>query len=72
MRTFIAVSEGTYDPVTKTMAMVFETTGPQGRLLKWREVTERKDADTRVWRSIMNGPDGREFEVMKATYRRRR
>ena len=29
MRTFIAVSEGTYDPVTKTMTMVFETTGPR-------------------------------------------
>jgi hypothetical protein len=54
------------------MTMAFETTGPQGRPLKWRELTERKDADTRVWRSIMNGPDGQEFEVMKATYTRRK
>jgi hypothetical protein len=72
MRTFIAVSEGTYDPATRTMTMWFETAGPQGKPMKWREVTERKDADTRVWRSIMSSPDSKEFEVMKALYTRRK
>jgi len=72
MRTFLTISEGTYDASTGTMTMVFETAGPQGKPLKWREVTERKDSDTRVWRSIMTGPDGKEFEVMKAVYTRRK
>ncbi len=72
MRTFIAVSEGTYDLATKTMTMWFETPGPQGKPLKWREVTTRPDADTRVWRSIMSGPTGQEMEVMKAVYTRRK
>jgi hypothetical protein len=72
MRTFIAVAEGVYDPAEKTMTMWFETAGPQGKPLRWREITERKDADTRVWRSIMSGPGGQEFEVMTVTYRRRK
>jgi len=72
MRNFLTVSEGTYDPASRTMTMWFETSGPQGKPMRWREVTERKDEDTRVWRSIMNGPDGREFEVMKAVYTRRK
>ncbi len=72
MRTFIAVSEGTYDPLTRTMTMIFETGGPQGKPMKWREVTERKDDDTRLWRSLVVGADGQEFEVMRAHYTRRK
>lgn len=72
MRSFLAVSEGTYDPATKTMTMWFEASGPQGKLLRWRETTERTNEDTRVWRSIMKGPDGQEFEMMKTVYTRRK
>ena len=72
MRTFLTISEGSYDSATKTMTMWFEIAGPQGKSMKWREVTERKDDDTRVWRSIMKGADGHEFEVMKALYTRRK
>jgi hypothetical protein len=72
MRTFIAVAEGAYDAAAKTMTMRFETTGPQGKPLKWHEITERKDNDTRIWRSIMSGPGGQEFEVMTVTYKRRK
>lgn len=72
MRTFLTVCEGTYDAATRTMTMWFETAGPHGKVLKWREVTERKDDDTRLWRSLFMGPNGQEFEMMRALYTRRK
>ena len=71
-RTFLAVGEGRWDPEARTMTVTFEAALPDGRRHRWREVTERPDADTRVFRSLMPGPDGVEHEVMTATYRRRR
>ncbi len=70
MRTFLAISEGSYDPVARTMTMHYEANGPQGRKLRWREVTETIDPDTQVWRQYVTGADGQEFESMTATYRR--
>jgi hypothetical protein len=72
MRTGLAPMEGLWDPSTKTMTMVAELVLPGGRTMRWRETTETVDDDTQVWRSLMPGPDGREVEVMKTTYRRRR
>ncbi len=72
MRNFLTISEGTYDPVTRTMTMWSETSGPQGRMLRWRETTERKDDNTRVWRTIFKGSDGKDFEMMRAIYTRRK
>jgi len=70
-RTFLAVGEGNWDPEARTMIMTFEASLPDGRRHRWREVTERPDADTRVFRSLMPAPDGGEQEVMTVTYRRR-
>lgn len=72
MRTFLAVGEGTFDPASRTMTMWFETTGPQGKPMRWRETTETRDGDTQVFRSFLPGPDGAEHEVMTVTYVRRR
>jgi hypothetical protein len=71
-RTFLAVGEGTWDAEARTMTVTFEATLPDGRRHRWREVTERPDGDTRVFRSFVPGPDGCEQEVMTVTYRRRR
>jgi len=71
MRSFLAVAEGDYDASSKTMTLAAEAQLPD-RVLRWREVTERLDEDTRVYRSIFVLPDGGEFETMTATYRRRR
>jgi Protein of unknown function (DUF1579) len=71
MRSFLAVAEGNYDAGSATMTLAAEVQLPD-RVLRWREVTERIDEDTRVYRSIFVLPDGGEFETMTATYRRRR
>jgi hypothetical protein len=70
MRTFIAVSEGSYDPETGTMTFVTEAL-INGNQTRWRETTETRDRQTQVYRSFMPGPDGREFEMMTVTYTRR-
>jgi hypothetical protein len=69
-RTFLVVGEGRWDPEARTMTVTFEAVLPDGRRHRWREVTERPDTDTRVFRSLMPGPDGSEQEVMTVTYRR--
>jgi hypothetical protein len=71
-RTFLAIGQGHWDPQTCAMTLTFEAVMPDGRHHQWREVTERPDGDTRVFRSFMPGPDGAEQEVMTVTYRRRR
>ncbi len=71
MRTFLAVAEGSYDPAAKTMTFWFEADAPQGQRLRWREVTVTQDADTQIWHQFMSGPEGKEFELMTGTYRRR-
>jgi hypothetical protein len=70
MRSFIAVSEGTYDPETRTMTFVTEAV-IKGNPTRWRETTETLDRQTQIYRSFMPGPDGKEFEMMTVTYTRR-
>jgi hypothetical protein len=70
-RSFIALSEGTYDAGKQTMTYVTQAT-VEGRQVQWREVTEAPDPDVRIYRSYMPGPGGRQFEMMRITYTRRR
>jgi len=71
MRSFLAISEGTWDEKTRTMTYWNELTRPDGNVMRWREETETRDADTQVFRSLFAGPDGAEFEAMTVTYTRR-
>jgi hypothetical protein len=71
MRTSLSVSEGTWDEATRTMTYWNELTRPDGNVMRWREVTETRDADTHVFRSLFPGPNGTEFEMMTVTYTRR-
>jgi len=72
MRTFMVLSDGEYDASTRTMILRTEHTDPTGRTMRWREVTRTVDDDTQVWSQIMTAPDGREFETMTVTYRRKK
>jgi len=72
MRSFLSVAEGTWDEQARTMTYRNELTRPDGNVMRWREVTESRDADTQVFRTLFAGPDGSEFEAMTVTYTRRR
>jgi Protein of unknown function (DUF1579) len=72
MRTTLVLGEGTWDAAARTMTFQYEMNRPDGGLMRWREVTETRGADTQVFRSIISLPDGTDFEMMTATYTRRR
>ena len=72
MRTFLSVGEGSWDEATETMTFTNESRRPDGQVLRWRETTTTRDADTLVWRQYFPLPGGGEFEMMTATYRRRK
>jgi hypothetical protein len=71
MRSFLVVATGSYDADRRVMTYTSEASLPDGRQLRWREETERLDADTRRFRQFFPGPDGADFETMSVTYRRR-
>jgi len=61
--------EGTYDAATKTLTGTMEGPDPAGGVVKTKETTEWKDADTRVF--TMYGPDGT-TPMMRISYQRRK
>jgi hypothetical protein len=69
MQTCIAISEGTWDPASRTMTFQTEAKH-QGRTICYRETVQSMDDGTRVYRNIMPAPDGGEFVMIHATYRR--
>jgi hypothetical protein len=72
MSTSILVSEGTYDPATKTSTGTIEGPGPDGKPMKIKAVTQYKDNDTRVFTMYMKGSDGKEAPSMRISYKRRK
>ena len=70
MRSFAAVSEGTWDARTRTMEFVTEA-NLQGGPTRWRDTTHSEGDDRQVMRTFFPSPDGGEREVMTITYRRR-
>ncbi len=71
LRSFLTLTEGTWDAAAKTMTFRGEVKLPD-RTLAWRDVTRTVNADTQIFSSYFPGPDGAEFLVMQATYRRRK
>jgi hypothetical protein len=70
-RTSLVVADGAWDEAKR--AMTFSAEAQFGdKKVRWREVTETKDADTQIFRSLFPLPGGGEFEMMTVTYRRRR
>ena len=72
LRSFLVVATGRYDADRRVMTYTTEATLPGGRILRWREETERVDDDTRRFRQLFPGPDGADLETMNVVYRRRR
>lgn len=70
MRSFAAVSEGTWDADARTMTFVTEA-AVQGRSLRWREITTTEADGLQTMVTLFPGPDGTEHEGIRITYRRR-
>lgn len=69
-QTCITRSEGTWDAAARTMTFV--TTGTHGeKPIRYREITESKEDGTRVYRNLVPMPNGEEFEMIRAVYRRK-
>jgi hypothetical protein len=68
----LVVMNGEWNEAERTMTFVGEMTRPDGSRLRWREVTERPERDVRIFRSLVPGLEGGEFEVMTVRYERKR
>ena len=66
------IFEGDYDADTKTMTMVGEAAGPGGATMKFKNVTQIKDADHQTFTMSMVGPDGQAAPMMTIEYTRRK
>src|SRR5207244_6792544 len=64
------ISEGSYDSVKKTMTMVGDMQTPDGKTMKMTMTTRRLDADNMVFTITSPGPDGKDMEMMKISYKR--
>jgi hypothetical protein len=64
------VSEGTYDPEKKTMTMMGEGPGQDGKPMRYKMVTEEKDKDTMVM-TMYGMQGGNEQQMMTITYKRK-
>lgn len=71
MSTAITRGESTYDPATKTMTGIEESTDPSGKPMKMKSVTEWKDDNTRIFTMSFEGPDGKFVPALKIKYTRR-
>ncbi len=69
-RTNIYVGEGQWDPKSRTMTYVWSATMPNGKAMNWKETSEAVSESEQVFRVLFPGPDGGEFEMMRAVYRR--
>jgi hypothetical protein len=66
------VSEGTYDAAAKAFTGWMEGPGMTGKVTRSTSVHKHLDADHRVMTMAVAGPDGKEMQVMKISYTRRK
>ena len=72
MSTGLAIGESTYDAAKKTYTGVMEGPDMTGNIMKARSVTQITAAGTRVFTLYGPGPDGKEAQMMKITYTKRK
>lgn len=70
MRTNLYVGEGQWDETAATMTYVWKATMPNGQAMTWRETSQLVSADEQLFRVLFPLPDGSDFEMMRAVYRR--
>lgn len=72
MSTGLSIAESTYDAAKKTFTGWMEGPDMTGNIMKARSVTQMTAANTRVFTLYGPGPDGKETQMMKITYTRRK
>lgn len=72
MSTGLSIGESTYDAAKKTYTGVMEGPDMTGNIMKARSVTQITAAGTRVFTLYGPGPDGKEAQMMKITYTKRK
>jgi hypothetical protein len=72
MSTGISTGESTWDPAAKRFTGWMEGPDMTGKVVKSRSVVEYGAAGTRVMTMFSPGPDGKEAQMMKITYTRRK
>lgn len=72
MSTGLSIGESTYDAAKKTWNGTMEGPDMSGNVMKARTTTVHSGAGTRVFTIYGPGPDGKEAQMMKITYTRRK
>jgi hypothetical protein len=72
MGTLPMLSEGTYDKEKQTLTATSEYPGMDGKMMKWKMVTEFKDADTMNFTMSTPGKDGKDSVMMTIAYKRKK
>lgn len=70
-RSGLLVAEGEWNPEARTMTFEWSATFPDGRSMRWIDVTETVRDGEQIFRTLIPMPDGTRFEMMRAHYRRR-
>jgi len=68
----LMTGESTYDSAAKKLTGTMEGPDMTGAVTKVRNVVDVKDANNRVMTAFATGPDGKEVQVMKITYVRKK
>jgi hypothetical protein len=71
MSTGMAIGEMTWDPDAKKMSGWSEGPDATGKLMRSRTEVQHKE-NSRVMTAHMTGPDGKEMQMMRITYTRRK
>lgn len=66
------ILEGTYDSRTKTMTMLGDHPGPDGKLAKFKTKSVTKDKDHHTFTMYLIGEDKKEQEMMSIEYTRKK
>ena len=72
MNPYMSYMEGTYDESEKSMTMMMKGTGPDGKPMVGKNVSENKDEKTRVFTMFNKTPGGDEWvKSMQITYKKK-
>ncbi|MCI0587314.1 MAG: DUF1579 domain-containing protein [Planctomycetes bacterium] len=72
MGTHLGTFEGDADPTGKKQTSMMMAPGMTGEMVKHTMVHTWIDDDTRTFKMSLPGPDGKDFEAMTITYKRRK
>ncbi|MBA2305579.1 MAG: DUF1579 domain-containing protein [Acidobacteria bacterium] len=67
----LALTESSYDPAAKKWTGSMEGPDMTGKVMKMRSVLEYTGTGTRVMTSFGRGPDGKEMQMLKISYKKR-